>query len=342
MVAPNSTKSQHRLLFRALKAAGADGVGSLQESSTFSTAAAELGVQSHRAEDEDVPQPEHEPADEASVLNVLEVKEDEKDAEKDEEKDEDEALAASLVAGDFEASDAEQPEGEPASLEQAPEQADQRRVNGGVDYFEIGSDMERESSASSYLESPRHGRIGRPLQPPSPITEHFLIGSNSEDGGDPEISMEGSGSEADGEDPFEALGHVPPESESDLGEASAGIAGFASSLGAFDMEAAWRADCALHGAPGQHSDSDMQTDDSPAVQQPTLEEAVKKISSKEQMAAKMEERRRKLEGLPPQEPPEATWHVFGCTLYRRDFQKYKIYDPPLYYQFFFLGVQYAF
>ena len=126
--------------------------------------------------------------------------------------------------------------------------------------------------------------------------------------------MEGSGSEADGEDPFEALGHVPPESESDLGEASAGIAGFASSLGAFDMEAAWRADCALHGAPGQHSDSDMQTDDSPAVQQPTLEEAVKKMSSKEQMAAKMEERRRKLEGLLPQEPREATWHVNACAM----------------------------
>ena len=281
-----------------MQATGADGVGALQESSTFSLTAAELGVQRHCAEDEDVLQPEDEPADEASAENVLEVKEDEKDAEKDE----DEELAAALVAGDFGASDAEQPEGEPASLEQAcgPEHADQRRGNGGVDFYEIGSDMDRESSASSYLESPRALRIARSLQPPSPITEHFLIGSNSEDG-DPEIS---SGSEADGEDPFEALGQAPPES------------GFASTLGAFDMEAAWRADCAVHGAPGQHSESDEQTDDSPAVQEPTLEEAVKKISSKEQMAAKMEERRRKLEGLLPQEPPEAAWHVSGCTLYR--------------------------
>ena len=52
-------------------------------------------------------------------------------------------------------------------------------------------------------------------------------------------------------------------------------------------------------------------DDSPAVQ--PLEEAVKKISSKEQMAAKMEERR-KLEGLLPQEPQEATWHVNACDM----------------------------
>ena len=113
--------------------------------------------------------------------------------------------------------------------------------------------------------------------------------------------------------PLKPLGHVPPESESDLGEASAEIAGFAPVLGAFDVEAAWRADCAVHGAPGQHSDSDMQTDDSPAVQPTTLEEAVKKISSKEQMAAKMEERR-KLEGLLPQEPQEATWHVNACDM----------------------------
>lgn len=165
-----------------MQAANADGVGSLQESSTFSTTAAELGVQSHCAEDEDVPQPEHEPADEASAQNVLEVKEGEKDEEKNkkkDEKDEDEELTASLVAGAFVASDAEQPEGEPPS----------------------------------YVES-----------------------------------------QADGEDPFEALGHVPPESESDLGEASAEIAGFAPVLGAFDVEAAWRADCAVHGAPGPHSE----------------------------------------------------------------------------------------
>ena len=196
MVAPNSIegirKSQHCLLVRALQAAGADGVGSLQESSTFSTAAAEVDVQSHCAEDEDVALPEHEPADEASVLNVLEVKEDEKEEKKD-ETDEDEELAASLVAGAFVASD------------------------------------------------------------------------------------------------------VP------------------STLGTFDVEAAGRADCAMHGTPGQHSDSDVQTDDSPAVQQPTLEEAVKKMSSKEQMAAKMEERREKLEGLLPQDPPEATWHVNACA-----------------------------
>ena len=94
----------------------------MQESSTFSTTAAELGVQSHCAEDEEVPQPEHEPADEASAQNVLEVKEGEKDEETDEEKnkkkdekDEDEELTASLVAGAFVASDAEQPEGEPPS-----------------------------------------------------------------------------------------------------------------------------------------------------------------------------------------------------------------------------------
>ena len=174
-----------------MQAAGADGVGSLQESSTFSTKAAEGDVQSHCAEDEDAALPEHEPADEASVLNVLEVKKDEK-----EEKDE----KVLNVAGAFVASDAQQPEGEPVE-----------------------------------------------------------------------------------------------------------------SLGTFDMEAAGRADCAMHGTPGQHSDSDVQTDDSPAVQQPTLEEAVKKMSSKEQMAAKMEERREKLEGLLPQDPPEATWHVNACT-----------------------------
>ena len=40
---------------------------------------------------------------------------------------------------------------------------------------------------------------------------------------------------------------------------------------------------------------------------------MKKISSKEQMAAKMEERR-KLEGLLPQEPQEATWHVNACDM----------------------------
>ena len=213
MVAPNSIestrKSQHRLLFQTLQAAGADGVGSLQESSMFSTTAAELGVQSHCAEDEEVPQPEHEPADEASALSVLEVKEGEKDEETDEEKDkkkdekdEDEELTASLVAGASVASDAEQPEGEPSSLDQAygtegPE------VKGGVDYYEIGSDTEKENSSSRFLETPRtHGRIGRSLQPPTPITEHFMI-CNEEDG---DLNMDVPGSEADGEDPSWGLG----------------------------------------------------------------------------------------------------------------------------------------
>ena len=298
-------KSQHRLLFRALQATCADGVGALQESSTFSATTAKVDAQSHYAEDEDVPQPEQEPADEASVANVLEVKEDEKDAEKDEN----EELAASLVAGGFGASDAEQPEGEPSSMDQAYGM-DGREGNGGVDYYDIGSDVEKENRLPTCLETPRtHGRVGRSLQPPTPITEHFVIGSNEEDG----VNMDGSGSDADGEDPFEALGQAPPESESDLGEASAGIAGFASTLGAFDIEAAWRADGAVHGAPGQHSESDVQTDDSPAVQKNTPGEGVKKMSSKEQMAAKMEERRRKLEGLLPQEP-EATWHVNECDM----------------------------
>ena len=254
-----------------MQAAGADGVGSLQESSTFSTTAAEVDVQSHCAEDEDAALPEHEPADEASVLNVLEAKEDEKEEEKDEEKDEDEELTASLVAGASVASDAEQPEGEPSSLDQAY----------GTEDEELAASLVAGAFVASDAEQPE----GEPV--------------------------DGSGS--DGEDLLETLDHVPPKPESDL-QASAGIAGFPSTLGTFDMEAAGRADCAMHGTPGQHSDSDVQTDDSLAVQQPTVEEAVKKMSSKEQMAAKMEERRRKLEGLLPQEPREATWHVNACAM----------------------------
>ena len=110
------------------------------------------------------------------------------------------------------------------------------------------------------------------VQPPA-ITEHFLI-CNEEDG-DPDLDV--FGSESDGEDPFEGLG-CAPQPESDL-QASAG-----------------RADFEVHCSPGHHSDLAVQ---------PTREESVKKMSSKEQMAAKMEERRRKLEGLLPQEP-EAT------------------------------------
>ena len=69
------------------------------------------------------------------------------------------------------------------------------------------------------------------------------------------------------------------------------MAGFASRLLAIDMEAAWRADCAMHGTPGQHSDSDVQAHASlsadAAIQQPPSEEAVKKMNSKEQMAARL-------------------------------------------------------
>eukprot|EP00435_Cladocopium_sp_Y103_P035888 s2445_g9.t1 len=60
--------------------------------------------------------------------------------------------------------------------------------------------------------------------------------------GEKDEEDERCGSEADVEDPPEALGHVSPESE---------------------MEAAWRAACA-DGAPGQDSDSDVQIDTSVA------------------------------------------------------------------------------
>ena len=63
----------------------------------------------------------------------------------------------------------------------------------------------------------------------------------------------------------------------------------------------------------------MQIDDSPAVQHPTLLEDVVKTSSKEQMAAKLQEKREKQEkrepeGLLAQGLLQATWHVNACDM----------------------------
>ena len=91
------------------------------------------------------------------------------------------------------------------------------------------------------------------------------------------------GSGSDGEDALETLGQAPTESESDVG------------------------------TPGQDSDSDVQIDDSPAFQHPTLLEVVN-TSSKEKMAAKMQEKqemqeKREPEGLLAQGLLQATWHM---------------------------------
>ena len=92
------------------------------------------------------------------------------------------------------------------------------------------------------------------------------------------------GSGSDVEDAVETLGQAPPESESDVG------------------------------TPGQRSDSDVQINDSPAVQHPTLLEDVVNTRSKEKMAAKMQEKREKQEKREPesllaQGLLQATWHM---------------------------------
>ena len=151
-------------------------------------------------EGEDVALPECAPA-EASVLNVLEAKEDGKEEEKDEKEE-----ARSFAAGAFAASDAEQPKAEP---------------------------------------------------------------------------VDGSGS--DGEDALETLGHAPLESESDVG------------------------------TPGQHCDSDVQIDDSPAVQQPTLlEDVAEKTSSREKMETQIQEKREPEGLLAP--GLQATWRANACDM----------------------------
>ena len=102
------------------------------------------------------------------------------------------------------------------------------------------------------------------------------------------------GSGSDGEDALETLGQAPPESESDVG------------------------------TPGQRSDSGVQIDDSPTVQHPTLLDVVN-TRSKEQMAAKMQEKREKQEKQEKQEKREpesllakgllqATWHMNACDM----------------------------
>ena len=106
-----------------------------------------------------------------------------------------------------------------------------------------------------------------------------LVASDAE-----QSKAEPDGSGSDGEDALETLGQAPPESESDVG------------------------------ISGQRSDSDVQIADSPAVQHRTLLEDVLKTSSKEQMAAKLQEKREKQEkrepeGLLAQGLLQATWHV---------------------------------
>ena len=111
-----------------------------------------------------------------------------------------------------------------------------------------------------------------------------LVASDAE-----QSKAEPDGSGSDGEDALETLGQAPPESESDVG------------------------------TPGQRSDSDVQIDDSPAVQHRTLLEDVLKTSSKEQMAAKLQEKREKQEKREPesllaQGLLQATWHVNACDM----------------------------
>ena len=106
-----------------------------------------------------------------------------------------------------------------------------------------------------------------------------LVASDAE-----QSKAEPDGSGSDGEDALETLGQAPPESESHVGTS------------------------------GQHSDSDVQIADSPAVQHRTLLEDVLKTSSKEQMAAKLQEKREKQEkrepeGLLAQGLLQATWHM---------------------------------
>ena len=110
-----------------------------------------------------------------------------------------------------------------------------------------------------------------------------LVASDAE-----QSKAEPDGSGSDGEDALETLGQAPPESESHVGTS------------------------------GQHSDSDVQIADSPAVQHPTLLEVVN-TSSKEKMAAKMQEKqemqeKREPEGLLAQGLLQATWHVNACDM----------------------------
>ena len=99
------------------------------------------------------------------------------------------------------------------------------------------------------------------------------------------------GSGSDGEDALETLGQAPPESESDVG---------------------------ISGQRSDSGDSGVQIDDSPTVQHPTLLDVVN-ASSKEKMAAKLQEKREKQEKREPesllaQGLLQATWHMnaFVC------------------------------
>ena len=94
------------------------------------------------------------------------------------------------------------------------------------------------------------------------------------------------GSGSDGEDALETLGRAPPESESDVG---------------------------ISGQRSDSGDSGVQIDDSPTVQHPTLLDVVN-ASSKEKMAAKLQEKREKQEKREPesllaQGLLQATWHM---------------------------------
>ena len=99
------------------------------------------------------------------------------------------------------------------------------------------------------------------------------------------------GSGSDGEDALETLGQAPPESESDVG---------------------------ISGQRSDSGDSDVQIDDSPTVQHPTLLDVVN-ASSKEKMAAKLQEKREKQEKREPesllaQGLLQATWHMNACDM----------------------------
>ena len=189
-------------------------------------------------ESEDAPQPEHEPVDEANAEDKVE---------------EEDVLVAATGRVNF--ADAEQPEVEPAT--ENGEQSEQVQIKvKGVEYFEIGSDIDKESSTSSYLDITPRGNLGNTgarshLQPPSPITEHFMIGSDAED---EEAKVERSGCEADVED------DDPRESESEQGEAGEASSSWLGALAAIDVEAAWRREDLSGPSESVQTDQTEQTD----------------------------------------------------------------------------------
>lgn len=125
-----------------------------------------------------------------------------------EAKEEDVGVTPAL-APTISVSDAEQPEVEPACEPTRRLEPLGQMGAKGVEYFEIGSDMDPEGSCASMDITPRTpGRYN--LQPPSPITEHYVIGSDADDAEDAPLER---GSEADGEDEDEdPFGAVSPES----------------------------------------------------------------------------------------------------------------------------------